>query len=113
MSSSWKEEASHTTVAPDEMRSARSATGAPTFPATATGSPASRWMWPMSSVVVVLPLVPVTAMNSFGISRQASSSSPITVAPRCCAAATTGASRGTPGLFTSVRARGTSSLPCV
>ena len=32
--------------------------GVPTLPATATGSPASRWMWPISSVVVVLPLVP-------------------------------------------------------
>ena len=53
----------------------------PTLPATATGSPASRWMWPIHSVVVVLPLVPVTAMNSFGSSRQASSSSPSTGMP--------------------------------
>ncbi len=33
----------------------------PTFPATATGSPASRQMAPRSSTVVVLPFVPVTA----------------------------------------------------
>ena len=42
-------------------------------------------MWPIHSVVVVLPLVPVTATNSFGSSRQASSSSPSTgdaTAPR-------------------------------
>ena len=37
----------------------------PTLPATATGRPASRWMCPISSTVVVLPFVPVTAMNSF------------------------------------------------
>ena len=37
----------------------------PTLPATATGSAASRCMWPIHSVVVVLPFVPVTAMNSF------------------------------------------------
>ena len=43
----------------------------PTLPTTATGSAASRWMWPIHSVVVVLPLVPVTAMNSFSTSRQA------------------------------------------
>ena len=51
----------------------------------------------MSSVVVVLPLVPVTAMNSLGISRQASSTSPSTGSPRSRAAAMTGACAGTPG----------------
>ena len=53
----------------------------PTLPATATGSPASRWMCPISSTVVVLPFVPVTAMNSFASIRQASSSSPSTGMP--------------------------------
>ncbi len=53
----------------------------PTLPATATGSPASRWTWPIHSVVVVLPFVPVTAMKSLGSSRQASSSSPTSVEP--------------------------------
>ena len=36
----------------------------PTFPATATGSPAVRQTWPSSSATVVLPLVPVTATNA-------------------------------------------------
>ena len=53
----------------------------PTLPATTTGSPATRWMWPISSTVVVLPLEPVSAMNSFGSSRQPSSTSPITRIP--------------------------------
>ena len=53
----------------------------PTLPATATGAAAVRWMWPIHSVVVVLPFVPVTAMNSPGSSRQASSSSPMTGMP--------------------------------
>ena len=47
-------------------------TAVPTFPATATGSPASRWTWPIHSVVVVLPFVPVTAMNSFPSNRRRS-----------------------------------------
>ena len=53
--------------------------------------PASRWMWPISSTVVVLPFVPVTATNSLGSSRHASSSSPSTGSPRSRAAAITGA----------------------
>ena len=57
----------------------------------------------MSSVVVVLPLVPVTAMNSLGISRQASSTSPSTGSPRSRAAAMTGACAGTPGDLTTAR----------
>ena len=114
MSSSWKEDASQTTVAPAGRPLSASVDAAvPTFPATATGAPASRWMWPISSVVVVLPLVPVTAMNSLGISRQAISSSPITGNPRWRAAAMTGASWGTPGLLMSVRARAASSVPDV
>jgi hypothetical protein len=113
VSSSWKDEASQATVASGGSSPTSEASGVPTFPATTTGRPASRWMWPISSVVVVFPLVPVTAMKSLGISRQASSSSPITASPRSRAAATTGASRGTPGLLTSVRARDTSSPPGV
>ena len=67
MSSSWNEDASHTIVVVRGQRAhERARRRVPTLPATATGSPASRWMWPIHSVVVVLPLVPVTAMNSFG-----------------------------------------------
>ena len=54
--------------------------------------------------MVVFPLVPVTAQNAFGSSRQASSSSPVTSSPRSRAATSTGASWGTPGLLTTVRA---------
>ena len=72
----------------------------PTLPATFTGSPASRCRWPISSTVVVLPLEPVTAMNSCSpSSRQPVSYSPSTGIPRSRAAATTGASFGTPGLL--------------
>ena len=83
----------------------------PTFPATATGSAAVRQTWPRSSVTVVLPFVPVTATNRFGNRRQASSSSPTTATPSSRARAITGASRGTPGLLTTQRARPSSSTP--
>jgi hypothetical protein len=87
--------------------------GVPTFPASATGRPASRQMAPSSSVVVVLPFVPVTATNRFGRSRQASSSSPSTGTPRSRAAAITDASFGTPGLFTTQATPPSSSTPSV
>jgi hypothetical protein len=60
-SSSWKLEHSQTTVASGSTSPTRLASGVPTLPATATARPALRWRWPISSVVVVLPLVPVTA----------------------------------------------------
>ena len=94
---------SQTTVASGVEPPTSDASGVPTLPATATGSPAARWIAPSSSAVVVLPLVPVTATKRFGSSRQASSSSPSTGSPRSSAAAITGASRGTPGLLTTVR----------
>ena len=102
-SSSWKEETSQTTVAASGSRPTCELSAVPTLPATTTGRPASRWMWPMSSLVVVLPLVPVTAMNSLGISRHASSTSPSTGSPRSRAAAMTGAWAGTPGDLTTAR----------
>ena len=81
MSSSWKLDASQTTVAAGSSSPASEESGVPTLPATATGSPAVRYRCPSSSTVVVLPLVPVTATNRFGIARQASSSSPDHVDP--------------------------------
>ena len=80
-SSSWKLEHSQTTVASGETSPTREDSGAPTFPATATGFAAVRQMCPSISVTVVLPLVPVTATNRLGMSRQPSSSSPTTVFP--------------------------------
>ena len=112
-SSSWKLEASQTTVAAGSIAPARDASGVPTFPATSTGRPASRYMAPSNSTVVVFPLVPVTATNSLGISRQASSSSPTISSPRSLALTITGACWGTPGLFTTVCARGRRSSPSV
>ena len=63
--------------------------------------------------MVVLPLVPVTARKRLGSARQASSSSPTTSIPRSSAAAITGASRGTPGLLTTVRVPSSSANPSV
>src|SRR3954447_20683529 len=68
-------------------------------------------MWPMSSTVVVLPFVPVTATNSFGMSRHANSTSPRTGMPRARASAITGASAGTPGDLTTARACSSSARP--
>ena len=105
VSSSWKEDASQTIVARSSSSPTRPLSAVPTLPATATGRPASRWMCPIHSTVVVLPLVPVTAMNSLGSRRHASSSSPSTGSPRARAAAITGACAGTPGLLTTAPAR--------
>ncbi len=110
-SSAWKLDTSHTTVASASRVPTSVASGVPTFPATATGRPASRQIAPSSSAVVVLPFVPVTATKRCGRSRQASSSSPITGRPRSLAATITGASFGTPGLFTTQATRSSSSTP--
>ena len=105
VSSSWNEDASHTIVTSCSTEPTSELAAVPTLPATATGKPASRWMCPISSTVVVLPFVPVTATNSFGSIRHASSSSPSTGRPRSRAAAITGACAGTPGLLTTARTR--------
>ena len=65
-SSAWKLDTSQTIVADSSSSPTSEASGVPTFPASATGSPASRQIAPSSSVVVVLPLVPVTATNGLG-----------------------------------------------
>ncbi len=86
----------------------------PTLPATSTGRPASRWTCPIHSAVVVLPLEPVTAMNSWsGSALQPTSSSPMTSSPRSRAATITGASCGTPGLLTTRLRAGQQGEPCV
>ena len=58
VSSSWNDDASHTTTAPGSSVPGSDVSAVPTLPATITGSPAARWMWPISSTVVVLPLEP-------------------------------------------------------
>ncbi len=61
MSSSWKLESSQTIQASAATRPGSSVSARPTLPATSTGpSRPSRSMAPISSVVVDLPLVPVT-----------------------------------------------------
>ena len=110
-SSSWKEEHSQTIVADGSISPGSEASGVPTLPATVASIPASRSVWPSHSATVVLPLVPVTAAKRLSSSRQPSSSSPITSRPRSRAAATTGASAGTPGLLTTVFTSSSSWIP--
>ena len=66
MSSSWKLDSSATTHASGSIRPGSSVRARPTLPATSTDSPPARSIAPISSVVVVLPLVPVTPTNGFG-----------------------------------------------
>jgi hypothetical protein len=91
VSSSWNDDASHTTVASASSVPGRVVSAVPTFPATTTCLFASRYTWPIASTVVVFPLEPVTTTKSFGSSRQPISSSPITRRPCRLAAAITGA----------------------
>ena len=111
LSSAWKLETSQTTVVSGSTSPTSADSGVPTLPATATGSRAARQIAPSSSTVVVLPFVPVTATKRFGSSRQASSSSPSTGTPRARAAWISGASWGTPGLFTTSPARSSKPTP--
>lgn len=74
----------------------------PRLPPTATGTPADFRMWPISAVVVDLPLVPVTAqMRASGQARRSSWMSPVTGTPAARAARTAGCGAGcvsgTPG----------------
>jgi hypothetical protein len=66
----------------------------------------------VSAVVVVLPLVPVMAMTSASMTRQASSSSLITGTPRARSDASTGRSSGTPGLATTSSAPAKAASGC-
>ena len=98
VSSSWKEDASQTTVAPgsssptsERQRACRRCPPRP--PAAPPRGGCGRAARPSSSC----RWCPVTAMNSLGSRRQASSSSPSTGSPRSRAAAITGASAARPG----------------
>ena len=92
VSSSWNDEASQTTVATGSRPRRPASVGRPDVAATADRQPRPRGgSWPISSTVVVLPFVPVTATNS--LSQQAPGELELAqhrhAAPR--AAATTGA----------------------
>ena len=99
--SSWKLDASMTTVSIASSLSATEENAAPTLPTACDGMCALRRMWSMSSVVVVLPLVPVTAICSAAQNREANSISPSTCLPASFASSTCGLPLGTPGLTTS------------
>ena len=109
--SSWKLESSHTIVRPGSMRPANDDSAVPTLPALTLGTPPRSSMAAVSSVVVVLPFVPV--MPTIGLRsssrRYASSTSAHTGIPAERAARTIAASSGTPGLLTSRSAPASSS----
>ena len=104
MSSSWKLESSQAIQASGEIRPGSSDSARPTLPATSTSTPPARSISPISSVVVVLPLVPVTPTIGLGSMRDASSTSLHTATPCSRAAATVGSEPGTPGLLTTALA---------
>ena len=89
MCSSWKLESSATTTVPAPASSGTRASACPMLPATTTGRPASRSSAPMSSVVVVLPFVPVMPTMRHVKKRAASSTSLHTGMPAVNAACTT------------------------
>src|SRR5262249_27753951 len=70
------------------------------WPPRRTGGAWPRRSSPVSAVVVVLPLVPVMAITSASIARQASSSSPMIGTPRARTRTRAGSVSGTPGLTT-------------
>ncbi len=71
------------------------------LPPTPTFTPAPSMTAPIHAVVVVLPLVPVTAMIGASRNRNASSSSEISGRPLTPGSCSTGAVGGIPGLKTS------------
>ena len=113
--SSWKLEASATTMPSAGKSSACSDKGVPILPPTSTGRTWARKSSPVSAVVVVLPFVPVMAMTSASIARQASSSSPTMGTPRARTRTRAGSVSGTPGLTTtsSASAKASSGWPPV
>ena len=67
------------------------------LPTAAASSPPARSSAVASAVVVVLPLVPVIASQRPGLSRQASSGSPMTSREHAAAARRNGEPSGMPG----------------
>src|SRR5262245_29207369 len=82
------------------------------LPPTSTGRSCARKSSPVSAVVVVLPLVPVIAMTSASIARQASSSSPTIAIPRARTRESAGIVSGTPGLTTTSSAPSNAASGC-
>ncbi len=110
--SSWKLDTSSTDQVSSVLSSISPTTGTPIFPPTRVGSPAAFRISPTSDVVVVLPLEPVMASVLPLRKRAASSSSPMTGSPKLRTWASSGVSRGTPGLTTIRSWRRNVSSPC-
>ena len=100
MVSSWKLLTSTTTRSTVEPLSTCPIRGLPILPPTKTRSPERVSISPKRAVVVVLPLVPVTASSGLRKKRAASSISPTTATPRRRASARGSRVWGTPGLRT-------------
>src|SRR5262245_38929225 len=82
------------------------------FPPTVTSKPARSRIFPVNTVVVDLPFVPVIAITRPCNHRDASSISAITGTPRALATSIAGCSGGTPGLSTTRSARSKVSSRC-
>src|SRR5579883_1067684 len=110
--SSWKLESSSTFHPSSRDVATISQTAVPILPPTCEGTPASRRMWPIKLVVVVLPFDPVTPIVRPFRNGAASSTSPITAAPRARAASSGGRSAGTSGESTMRSAPSNTSGAC-
>ena len=104
---SWKLDSSAASTSTRGSASSTSVTGSPMFPHARAAMPASRQIASSIEVVVVFPLVPVTAShvrrgpnNSAASARHASSTSPHTGTPDSTAATNNGESGRHPGLVT-------------
>ena len=102
---SWKLDSS--TASSSAGSASMSITGLPMLPHSSARRPAATSIECSIDVVVVLPLVPVTTSQRFGVPnspawsmRHASSTSPQIGTPAAAAAAKTGAVGGNPGLVT-------------
>ena len=82
---SWKLESSATSHSPGALRSTSPTAIVPMLPTASTDRPPARKRSRVSVVVVVLPFVPVMPTQRSGLSRHASSGSPMTSS--ACAAA--------------------------
>ena len=100
MESSWKLLTSTTATSKSSFSRSRLTRGLPMLPPTKTRWPLWLIMSPTSSVVVVLPLVPLMATIGSLRKRLASSSSPIIGTDLLLASCNCGKFRGTPGLTT-------------
>ncbi len=100
MASSWKLEISATTQCFRESPPTTSERAVPILPATTASLPARSIINPIRVVVVLFPLVPVTAMKGASVARKASSTSLQIRTPWDRAFWRRGRSESTPGLTT-------------